>query len=68
MVHPSRVRSSRHRCESAIVPQGMHRESRYGALHHIIAPALLRRLRAYYYPSNQRLYKFLGRDLGWETQ
>ena len=26
---------------------------------------LLARLRAYYEPYNQRLYKFLGRDLGW---
>ena len=43
----------------------MVREPRYGALHHIIQPALLRRLRAYYEPSNQRLYRFLGRDLGW---
>jgi len=46
-------------------PKGMHREPRYGALHHDIEPALLRRLRAYYEPSNQRLYRFLGTDLGW---
>ena len=48
-----------------VVPSGMQRESRYGALHHIIEPALLRRLRRYYEPANKRLYKFLGRDLGW---
>ena len=48
-----------------IVPAGMERESRYGALHHIIEPNLLSRLRRYYEPANQRLYKFLGRDLGW---
>ena len=46
-------------------PEGMVREPKYGALHHIIEPALLKRLRAYYAPSNERLYKFLGRDLGW---
>ena len=53
------------RCESAKVTKGMHRDKRSGALHHDIEPQLLARLRAYYEPYNQRLYKFLGRDLGW---
>ena len=52
-------------CESAVTPEGMHREEKYGALHHDIAPALLKRMRAYYEPSNQRLYRYMGRDLGW---
>ena len=43
----------------------MHREEKFGALHHTIEPKLLKRLRRYYEPSNQRLYKFLGRNLGW---
>ena len=55
------------RCDSAggVTPEGMRREPRYGALHHIVDEALLRRMRRYYAPSNERLYKFLGRDLGW---
>ena len=36
-----------------------------GALHHKLEPALEARLRAYFEPANQQLYKFLGRDLGW---
>ena len=50
-------------CDST--PAGMVREPKYGALHHVIRPTTARRLRAYYEPHNQRLYKFLGRDLGW---
>ena len=44
--------------------KGTHREPRYGAIHHDISPALLKRLRTFYEPYNRRLYKFLGRDLG----
>ena len=53
------------KCETVVAPAGMHREPKYGALHHTIAPELLARLSAYYEPSNKRLYRFLGRNLGW---
>ncbi len=36
-----------------------------GAPHHAIEPGLEARLRKFYAPSNRRLYKLLGRDLGW---
>ena len=51
------------RCDGLNV--GMHRDAFTGALHHDISPALTRRMREYYEPANQRLYRFLGRDLGW---
>ena len=35
------------------------------AVHHDVDPFIEKRLRAFYAPHNQRLYKFLGRDLGW---
>lgn len=44
----------------------MHIDPTTGALHHDIEPKLDRRMRAYYEPYNKRLYRFLGRDLGWE--
>ena len=50
-------------CDST--PAGMVREAKYGALHHVIRETTSRRLRSYYEPHNQRLYRFLGRDLGW---
>ena len=43
----------------------MHRDAATGALHHNLSPALEARMRAFYEPSNRRLYKFLKRDLGW---
>eukprot|EP00966_Prymnesium_polylepis_P203433 4713104-Prymnesium_polylepis.1 len=36
-----------------------------GAPHHKLEPELERRLRAYFEPTNQQLYKFLGRNLAW---
>ena len=52
-------------CDTTKLQQGMHRDPTTGALHHDIAPELLKRMRKYYEPSNQRLYRFLGRNLGW---
>mmetsp|Transcript_77207 Transcript_77207/g.153252 ORF Transcript_77207/g.153252 Transcript_77207/m.153252 type:complete len:143 (-) Transcript_77207:222-650(-) len=46
-------------------PEDMHREPLTGAMHHNIDPELHLRLRSYFDPFNKRLYKFLGRDLGW---
>ena len=34
-------------------------------MHHDIDEALNNRLRTFFAPSNQRLYRFLGRDLHW---
>ena len=47
------------------IAAGMHREPTTGALHHDIEPELLARMRRFYKPHNERLYRFLGRDLGW---
>ena len=52
-------------CDTVKLVQGMHIDRATGAMHHDIEPELLKRMRAYYEPSNQRLYKFIGRDLGW---
>lgn len=32
-----------------------------------ISPALAARLKEYYAPHNQELYRLLGKDLGWEA-
>ena len=53
------------RCDTAKAVAGMRVEPRWGALHHDIDPDLNARLRKFYEPFNQRLYRFLGRDLGW---
>jgi len=50
------------RCDT---PVGMHLDPRTGAMHHDIDEALNNRLRTFFAPSNQRLYRFLGRDLHW---
>ena len=42
-----------------------HPDATTGAPHHAIEPKLEARLRRFYAPSNRRLYKLLGRDLGW---
>jgi len=52
-------------CDTTAQVVGMHRDGATGALHHDIDPDLLRRMRTFYEPFNQRLYRFLGRDLGW---
>ena len=62
---PEQINVGRCDITSKVAPAGMHREEKFGALHHTIEPKLLKRLRRYYEPSNQRLYKFLGRNLGW---
>ena len=51
--------------DCASVASNMHRDEATGALHHDIEPELLKRMRSFYADSNQRLYRFLGRDLGW---
>lgn len=51
------------RCDND--PRGMVRDPATGALHHVIPRALLTRMRRYYEPTNQELYRFLGRDLQW---
>ena len=45
--------------------KGTHTDPTTGALHHDIDPALEKRMRAFYEPFNQKLYRFLGRPLGW---
>ena len=52
-------------CDNSIGGDEMHQEESTGALHHNIDPQLNQRMRTYYEPFNQRLYKFLGKDLGW---
>ena len=43
----------------------MHTDPATGALHHDLDPALETRLRAYFEPFNQDLYKVLGRKFDW---
>lgn len=43
---------------------GMHTEN--GVAKHNISPALEQQMRDFFKPYNQRLYRFLGRDLGWD--
>ena len=50
-------------CETS--REGMHIDERTGAQHHDVPPELLRRMRAFYKPHNERLYTFLGKDLHW---
>ena len=53
------------KCDTSALVKGMHRDAATGAMHHDIEPHLQRRMRAYYEPMNQRLYRFLGKNLGW---
>ena len=46
-------------------PKATHRDAKTGALHHNVSPKVEARLKKFFEPYNQRLYKFLGRDLGW---
>ncbi len=45
--------------------EGMHRHAATGALHHDIEPDLLARMREYFEPANQDLYRLLGRSFDW---
>jgi len=46
-------------------PGRTHSDHDTSALHHDINPWLEQRMRKYYDPHNQVLYRFIGRDLGW---
>ena len=53
-------------CErSAVDTVGSHPDPISGAPYHNIDPALEQRLKAFYAPTNRRLFNFLQRDLGW---
>ena len=62
-LHEENVKVKIDDCDSD--PAATHRDPQTGALHHNVSPKVEARLRKFFAPYNQRLYKFLGRDLGW---